>query len=348
MKVLVTGSAGFIGHHLVKKLLQEGFQVVGIDSLNDYYDTELKINRLRNQGFEIDVNFPLNGELTIPNNKFYRVNIEDKNTLMGIFETNKFDFVVNLAAQAGVRYSITNPDAYLDSNIVGFLNILEACRKYPIKHLLYASSSSVYGLNTNIPFSESSHTDHPISLYATSKKCNELMAHTYSHLFSIPTTGLRFFTVYGPWGRPDMALFMFTRDILANKEIEVFNFGKMERDFTYIGDIVEGIYQSLNNVPSGNEDFDTAKPDPSISSAPYRLFNIGNSSPVKLMDFVAAIEHKTDIKANLRLSPIQAGDVPVTFADTSKLEKVTGYKPNTNISDGISKFVDWYRNYYKV
>ncbi len=346
-KVLITGTAGFIGFHLANKLSAEGYEVVGLDCINDYYDINLKYDRLAIQGIkkeDIQYNKLLKGERNI---SFIQLNLEDKEGVSALFESQKFDYVVNLAAQAGVRYSLTNPDVYINSNIVGFLNILEGCRHTKVKHLVYASSSSVYGLDKNYPFSEKVHTDHPVSLYAASKKSNEMMAHSYSHLFGIPTSGLRFFTVYGPWGRPDMALFLFTDAMLKGEAINLFNEGNMMRDFTYIDDIVGGILGVLRAVPTSDEQFDPKNPDPSISSAPYRLYNIGNNSPVMLYEFVDAIEAKLGIKAKKNLMPMQDGDVSETYADTTNLINRTGYKTGTTIEYGIGQFIDWFRTYYK-
>jgi len=349
MKILITGTAGFIGMHLAEKLLQRGDQVVGLDSINDYYDINLKYGRLERNGIyknQIQYGKLIQSDLH-PNYQFVQIKLEDKESLFQLFEKEKFDKVVNLAAQAGVRYSLTNPDAYIEANIIGFINVLEACRHHNIKHLAYASSSSVYGSNTRMPFSTSDNVDHPVSLYAASKKSNELMAHTYSHLFGIPTTGLRFFTVYGPWGRPDMALFLFTKAILENKPIQVFNFGEMMRDFTYVSDIVEGVVRVIDNPPIANPDLDSNDIDPSKSKAPYKIYNIGNSSPVKLMDFIEAIEKALGMEAKKDLLPIQPGDVPATYADTTALEVELGYKPNTSIEYGIGEFVKWYRLFYQ-
>lgn len=335
VSILVTGSAGFIGFHLSKRLLEEGFKVVGIDSLNDYYDVLLKQDRNRVLK-EFD------------DYSFYEIDISDSNALSEVFRKYDFKRVVNLAAQAGVRYSLTNPHAYLHSNLTGFLNILEECRHREVGHLIYASSSSVYGANTVMPFSVDQTVDHPISLYAATKKSNELMAHAYSSNYNLPVTGLRFFTVYGPWGRPDMALFLFTKAILNGDSIDVFNHGKMKRDFTYIDDIVEGIFRLLDHVPEGNSDWDSANPDPSTSFAPYNLFNIGNNNPVELLVFIEAIEKKLGKKAEKNLLPIQVGDVPETFADVSNLKKAIAYKPDTSVEEGVGKFIDWYREYYKI
>ena len=354
MKILVTGTAGFIGSHLAIKLLERGDEVVGLDNINDYYDQNVKFGRLQRGGIldtlEDGVNIPY-GELltskTNANYKFIKLNIEDKEGMMKLFESQKFDAVCNLAAQAGVRYSITNPDAYTDSNIIGFMNILESCRHNNVKNLSYASSSSVYGLNEELPFSTNHNVDHPISLYAATKKSNELMAHTYSHLYGIATTGLRFFTVYGPWGRPDMALFLFTKAALEGSKIDVFNNGEMLRDFTYIDDIVEGIIRVIDN-PAKPLEFDSGPKNlpPDRSSAPYKIYNIGNNSPVKLMDFITAIENKLGCVIEKNMMPIQAGDVPATYADVNDLVEELGYKPATSMQDGINKFVDWYLEFF--
>jgi len=346
-KILVTGTAGFIGFHLAKRFIAEGFTVAGLDIINDYYDTRVKYGRLRELGFEQDGIRPGPNESTkFPGHLFYKVDLCDKKALENVFEEFKPEVVVNLAAQAGVRYSLTNPQAYIDSNIQGFMHILECCRHFGVQHLVYASSSSVYGLDKANPFSVSQHTDHPMSLYAASKKSNEMMAHVYSHLFNLPTTGLRFFTVYGPWGRPDMALFLFAKAMLENKPIDVFNFGKMRRDFTYVDDIVEGIYRIAQKPAAPEPSFDPMDPDPGISSAPYKLYNIGNNSPVELMDFIEAIERKLGKTAEKNLLPIQPGDVPETYADVSALERDFGYRPATTIQTGISNFIDWYRMFY--
>jgi UDP-glucuronate 4-epimerase len=355
MKILVTGTAGFIGSHLALKLLERGDEVIGLDNINDYYDQRVKYGRLQRSGIiatleegeTIEYNTLMQSS-KYPNYRFIKLNLEDKANLDTLFENEKFDTVINLAAQAGVRYSLTNPTAYIDSNIVGFINILEACRHNAIKHLSYASSSSVYGLNEAQPFSTSSNVDHPMSLYAASKKSNELMAHTYSHLYNIPTTGLRFFTVYGPWGRPDMALYLFTKAILEDKEIDVFNYGEMQRDFTYIDDIVEGIIRVNDNPPKGNKEWDPKHPDPSSSPAPYKIYNIGNNNPVRLMDFINALEKKLGKTAKKNLLPIQPGDVPSTYADVSDLERDLGYKPQTGIEEGINNFVDWYVDFFNI
>ncbi|NOY36948.1 MAG: NAD-dependent epimerase [Chlorobi bacterium] len=342
-KILITGTAGFIGFHLANRLISEGFEITGLDNINDYYDPELKFNRLKQAGIRKadQWNMGIRSEKS-ENYTFYRAELNDKDFIRHLFREENFDAVIHLAAQAGVRYSLTHPDAYIESNLSGFLSVLEACRAYPVKHLVYASSSSVYGLNEKMPFSVKDNVDHPVSLYAASKKANELMAHTYSHLFNIPVTGLRFFTVYGPWGRPDMALFIFTEKILKNEPIDVFNFGEMERDFTYIDDIVEGVVRVLMVPPEGNPDWKGEHPDPASSPAPYRLFNIGNNRPVKLMDFIHTIEKALGKKSKLNLLPIQPGDVAKTWADVSDLTEVTGYKPETDIEAGINAFVRWY------
>ena len=349
MKILVTGTAGFIGSHLAIKLLQRGDEIVGLDNINDYYDVNLKYARLAELGIDArhcESNEAIHSSI-YPKHKFIKANLEDSQTINNLFETEKFDAVCNLAAQAGVRYSLENPHAYIQSNVVGFMNILEACRNYNVKNLSYASSSSVYGLNKSQPFKTSDHTDHPVSLYAATKKSNELMAHTYSHLYKVPTTGLRFFTVYGPWGRPDMAYFSFTKDILEGKEIKVFNHGKMERDFTYVDDIVNGIYRLLDKVPQGNSEWDESKDKLSDSFAPYKIYNIGNNSPVSLMKFINTLEDKIGVGAKKVYMDMQAGDVLRTYADVADLEKDIDFKPNTSIEDGLEKFVKWYREYYR-
>jgi len=348
MKILVTGSAGFIGYHLANGLAARGDEVVGLDVLNDYYDVNLKLARLQEAGFEV-MDFQYNTLVTsqkYPNHRFVKLALEDHEALLALLEHEHFDAVCNLAAQAGVRYSITNPRAYIDSNIVGFANLLEACRHTGVQHLVFASSSSVYGLNENMPFSTSDNVDHPISLYAASKKSNELMAHTYSHLFGLPTTGLRFFTVYGPWGRPDMALFLFTKAILEDQPISVYNHGEMVRDFTYIDDIVEGIVRVLNHPPASDPDWSGKAPNPSGSKAPYKIYNIGNNNPVRLMDFISAIEQNLGITAKKEFLPMQPGDVAATYADVSDLVRDLGYKPETTVQDGILYFVKWYLEYY--
>ena len=350
MRVLVTGSAGFIGYHLTNQLIAEGFEVTGLDSINDYYLVKLKYDRLAEAGIkknEIAYNKIVTSILHATYS-FIKINLEDKDSLEKLFMTQQFDIVVNLAAQAGVRYSITNPSAYIESNIVGFANLLECCRHNNIQHFVYASSSSIYGLNESIPFSTNQTVDHPISLYAATKKSNELMAHVYSHLYTLPTTGLRFFTVYGPWGRPDMAMFIFTKAIIDSTPIEVFNNGEMERDFTYIDDIVKGIMCVLKNPARINTEWTGLKPDPSSSKAPYKLYNIGNSKPVKLTAFIEAIENKLGKKADKILMPIQPGDVKKTYADVTDLKKSFGYQPITSIQEGINNFVDWYVAYFNV
>ncbi|MBN1414600.1 MAG: NAD-dependent epimerase [Bacteroidales bacterium] len=351
MKVLVTGTAGFIGYHLANRLLKEGHEVIGLDNINDYYDVNLKYARLEEAGIQkgqISYNTCILS-LVYPGYRFIQMNLEDRENLFTLFREEKFDCVCNLAAQAGVRYSLTNPYAYIDSNIVGFINILEACRHNNIQYLVYASSSSVYGLNESIPFSEKDNVDHPISLYAATKKSNELMAHTYSYLYGLPTTGVRFFTVYGPWGRPDMALFIFTKAILEGKPIQVFNNGEMERDFTYIDDIVEGIFRILTSEPpQGNISWHGKEPDPSSSPAPYKIYNIGNSQPVKLMDFIRVIEEFTGKKAIIEFKPLQAGDVRKTWANVQALEKQYEYRPHITVSEGIKRFVKWYNQFYLI
>jgi len=339
MKILVTGTAGFIGSHLAKRLVERGDEVVGLDNINDYYDQNVKYGRLQAGGIvenlEDGKDIPYGKLLTSSTNKnykFIKLNLEDKESMTELFHEQKFDAVCNLAAQAGVRYSLTNPDAYMGSNIIGFMNILECCRHSNVKNLSYASSSSVYGSNTKLPFSTKDNVDHPISLYAASKKSNELMAHTYSHLFGISTTGLRFFTVYGPWGRPDMALFLFTKAALEGRSIDVFNNGKMLRDFTYIDDIVEGIVRVIDN--------------PIVNTPPYKVYNIGNNNPVELMDFIKAIENKLGKKIEKNFLPLQAGDVPATYADVSDLVEDLGYKPETPVQEGIDKFIDWYLEFF--
>jgi len=347
---LVTGTAGFIGFHLVRRLLAGGHTVTGIDQINDYYDPGLKYARLAETGIRREAVRPGREVVSdlYPGYSFYRIDLEDREALLGVFEEKKPDIVVNLAAQAGVRYSLTHPYTYLDSNILGFMNILEACRAHPVRHLVYASSSSVYGLNRKMPFSVHEAADHPVSLYAVTKKSNEMMAHSYSHLFGIPTTGLRFFTVYGPWGRPDMALFLFTERILAGRPIDVYNHGDMQRDFTYVDDIVEGVAAVSQLPPEGEPRWQGEAPDPALSSAPYRLLNIGNSRPVQLMDFIRALEQALGKKALLNKMPMQAGDVPATWADVSDLTQLTGYRPSTGVETGIERFVEWYREYYRI
>lgn len=350
MKFLITGTAGFIGFHLANYLIKRGDTVVGLDCINDYYDVNLKYDRLAYAGIDkakVKYNTLISSDKH-SNYQFIQLKLEDKENLDKLFAEQQFDKVCNLAAQAGVRYSLTNPDAYINSNIVGFLNILECCRHHNIKHLAYASSSSVYGLNGKSPFATSDNVDHPISLYAASKKSNELMAHTYSHLFKVPTTGLRFFTVYGPWGRPDMALFIFTKAILADKPIQVFNNGNMVRDFTYIADIVEGVVRVLDNPPVANPGWDALHPDPSTSPAPYKVYNIGNNNPVKLMTFIEAIEKALGKEATKELLPMQPGDVAATSADVTDLVENLKYKPDTRVPEGIQNFISWYREYFKV
>ncbi len=335
MNILITGAAGFIGSALSLRLLNDGHRVWGIDNLNDYYDVSLKKDRL--------------ARLSVyPDFKFIHLDLADRPNMAKLFKENSFDCVVNLAAQAGVRYSLENPASYVDANLVGFGNILEGCRHGGVKHLVFASSSSVYGLNTLMPFSVRHNVDHPVSLYAASKKANELMAHTYSYLYNLPVTGLRFFTVYGPWGRPDMALFLFTKAILADEPIKVFNNGKMQRDFTYIDDIVEGVVRVMSNVPEPDPEWRAKDPIPSRSCVPYRIYNIGNNEPVPLMDFVRAIEKALGKKATIDYQPMQAGDVAATWADVDDLIADTGFKPETSVKQGIQSFVDWYKEYYKI
>ncbi len=349
MKILITGTAGFIGFHLALKLLKRGDEVIGLDNINDYYDVNLKYARLNELG--IDKNELEDNKLvrskTYPNHKFVKMDLADTNSIYNLFETQKFDAVCNLAAQAGVRYSIENPHAYIDSNIKGFMNILEACRHNDIKNLSYASSSSVYGLNKSQPFKTSDHTDHPISLYAATKKSNEMMAHTYSHLYNISTTGLRFFTVYGPYGRPDMAPMLFADAILNDRAIKVFNHGNMSRDFTYVADIVDGIIKVIDNPAKANENFNAENPNPALSSAPYKIYNIGNNAPVSLMEFIETLEKSIGIKAKKTFLPMQDGDVVSTYADTSDLINDFNYKPDTKLSSGINQFIVWYREFYK-
>jgi len=332
--VLVTGAAGFIGFHLARRLLGNGCRVVGLDNMNDYYDVGLKKARLA---------------LLTPNNRFtlHQLDLSDREGIEALFDKEAFDVVVNLAAQAGVRYSLTNPHAYVSSNLVGFINILECCRHKEVKHLVFASSSSVYGANTRMPFSIHDNVDHPVSLYAASKKANELMAHSYSHLYDLPCTGLRFFTVYGPWGRPDMALFLFTKAILADKPIKVFNYGKMQRDFTYIDDIVEGIVRIMERTPVPDPAWQGESPDPGSSYARYRIYNIGNNQPVSLTDFIAAIEKALGKKAEKDFLPMQSGDVPATYADIDDLIRDAEFKPATPLEEGIARFIEWYQEYYK-
>ncbi len=333
MKVLVTGAAGFIGMHVCERLLARGDEVVGVDNLNDYYDVTLKEARL--------------ARLTPqPGFSLARLDIADRPGMAALFERERPQRAINLAAQAGVRYSLQNPHAYVDSNVVGFVNVLEGCRHAGVEHLVYASSSSIYGGNTRMPFSEHDNVDHPVSLYAATKKANELMAHTYSHLFRLPTTGLRFFTVYGPWGRPDMALFLFTKAILAGRPIDVFNHGRMRRDFTYIDDIAEGVIRVLDRPPVPDPSFDPMDPDPASSDAPYRVLNIGNNQPVELMGYIETLERALGRTAIKNFLPLQDGDVPATYADTSDLKALTGFSPATSVEDGVGSFVEWYRGYY--
>lgn len=333
--VLVTGAAGFIGFHLARRLLDEGYSVVGLDNVNDYYDVRIKWDRLKlledRKGFT-----------------FHRIDLEDRPAMESLFDRYPFRVVVHLAAQAGVRYSLVNPYAYVDSNLTGFLHILEGCRHHGVRHLVFASSSSVYGANTRMPFSVHHNVDHPVSLYAATKKANELMAHTYAHLYGLPCTGLRFFTVYGPWGRPDMALFLFTRAILNDEPIQVFNYGKMQRDFTYIDDIVEGVYRVMQKAPQPDPHWSGDAPDPGTSYAPYRVYNIGNNEPVELMEFIRTLEECLGKEAKKELLPIQPGDVPATYADVDDLTRDFGFKPVTSIRDGIRNFVDWYRDYFRT
>jgi UDP-glucuronate 4-epimerase len=335
MKVLLTGAAGFIGMHVCQLLLARGDEVIGVDNLNDYYDVALKEARLARLA---------------PNPRFRlsRLDIADRDGIAALFAKERPQRVINLAAQAGVRYSLENPHAYVDSNVVGFVNILEGCRHNGVEHFVYASSSSIYGGNERMPFSEHDNVDHPVSLYAATKKANELMAHTYSHLFNLPTTGLRFFTVYGPWGRPDMALFLFAKAILENRAIDVFNHGKMRRDFTYIDDIAEGVIRVLDRPPQADPGFDKQVPDPATSWAPYRVFNIGNNQPVELMAYIAALEQALGKTATKNFMPLQDGDVPATYADTAELTRVTGFSPQTPVAEGVRRFVEWYRAYHNA
>ncbi|CAM3469473.1 NAD-dependent epimerase [Klebsiella quasipneumoniae subsp. quasipneumoniae] len=334
MKFLVTGAAGFIGFHVSKRLLEAGHEVVGIDNMNDYYDVSLKQSRL--------------ALLQSPLFTFYKADLADREGMAQIFATEKFERVIHLAAQAGVRYSLENPHAYADANLIGYLNILEGCRHNKVQHLLYASSSSVYGLNRKMPFSTDDSVDHPVSLYAATKKANELMAHTYSHLYGIPTTGLRFFTVYGPWGRPDMALFKFTKAMLEGKSIDVYNYGKMKRDFTYIDDIVEAIIRVQDVIPQPDAEWTVEDGSPATSSAPYRVYNIGNSSPVELMEYITALEEAMGMEAEKNMMPMQPGDVLETSADTRPLYDLVGFKPQTSVKHGVKNFVEWYKGYYNA
>ncbi len=335
MKILVTGAAGFIGMTTTLRLLARGDQVVGLDNLNDYYDVRLKRDRLARLTSHASFDF-------------VQADVGDRAAMQQLFATERFERVVHLAAQAGVRYSLKNPQAYIDSNVVGFMNLLEGCRHGSVQHLVYASSSSVYGGNTRMPFTESDSVDHPVSMYAATKKANELMAHTYSHLFGLPTTGLRFFTVYGPWGRPDMALFLFTKAILEGRPIDVYNHGRMQRDFTYVDDIVEGVIRVTDRIATPDPAYVSDAPDPATSSAPYRVFNIGNHQPVPLMEFIACIERALGRKATMNMMPMQDGDVPATYADVAALDRWVGFAPATPIEAGIAHFVDWYRDYYRV
>jgi UDP-glucuronate 4-epimerase len=334
-KILVTGAAGFIGYHTSERLLSRGDEVVGLDNVNDYYDPTLKESRLAR----------LTGQ---PGFRFVRMELGDRAGMERLFRDERFDTVIHLAAQAGVRYSLTNPHAYVDSNLVGFMNILEGCRHHGVRHLTYASSSSVYGANTAMPFSVHQNVDHPLSLYAATKKANELMAHTYSHLYGLPTTGLRFFTVYGPWGRPDMALFLFTKAILEGRPIDVFNHGQMRRDFTYIDDIVEGVIRTSDHTAESNAAWDSMDPDPATSRAPYRIYNIGNNNPVELMHLIGTLEAALGRTAEKQLLPMQAGDVPATYADVEALVADVGFAPKTPIEEGVQRFVGWYREYYGI
>ncbi len=350
MRILITGTAGFIGYHLAKLLCKDEHEVLGLDQINSYYDINLKFARLRESGILQKDIIPqkFNQSITIKNYNFIQADLEDQNEIFRIFSIFRPEIVINLAAQAGVRYSLTNPDVYITSNVMGFLNVLEACRKFPVSHLLYASSSSVYGLNKATPFSVHSAANHPVSLYAASKKANEMMSHTYSHLFGIPTTGLRFFTVYGPWGRPDMALFVFTKSILNNEPIEVFNDGNMERDFTYIDDVVKGISLMIDNPPSPGLTWDPVNPDPSYSSAPFRIYNIGNNKPIRLLDFISEIEKCIQKKAIMVMKPLQPGDVEKTWADVDDLVRDFDFRPDTPVEFGVKIFIEWYTRYYNT
>ncbi|MCS4506055.1 NAD-dependent epimerase [Arhodomonas aquaeolei] len=334
MKVLVTGAAGFIGYHVAERLLARGDEVVGLDNLNDYYDVTLKQARLARLEGADDF-------------RFVRLDVADRDGMAAVFREG-FDRVIHLAAQAGVRHSLEDPHAYVDSNVVGFMNILEGCRYNDVGHLVYASTSSVYGSHTSMPFSEHDPVDHPLAIYAATKKANELMAHSYSHLFGLPTTGLRFFTVYGPWGRPDMALFKFTRAILAGEPIDVFNHGHHQRDFTFVDDIAEGVVRACDHVAAANPDWDSDRPDPASSAAPYRVYNIGNNRPVELMRYIEVLESCLGRSAEKRMLPMQPGDVPDTYADSSLLDQAVGYRPSTSVEEGVARFVDWYRDYYRV
>lgn len=350
MKILITGTAGFIGYHTAKQLIERGDEITGVDSINDYYDTNLKYGRLAEAGISRDNikdNYPVESS-THENYTFIKLNLEDRDTTLKLCDLEKFDAVCHLAAQPGVRYSLENPFAYIDSNIVSFIDILEGCRHYEVKNLVYASSSSVYGLNEEMPFSVQDNVDHPISLYAATKKSMELMAHSYSYLYKIPTTGLRFFTVYGPWGRPDMAIFKFVKNIIEGKAIDVYNHGRMKRDFTFVDDIVAGIIKTIDNPAKPNDNWSGKNPDPSTGTAPYKIYNIGNNQPVDLMDFIKTIEEVTGKKAEMNMLPMQPGDVPSTWADCSDLERDFGYKPNTPLKDGVKAFVDWYKKFYSI
>ncbi len=335
MTILITGVAGFIGSQLAKKILKHGIDIIGIDNLNEYYDVNLKKSRL--QQLETNSNF-----------QFIKLDLADRSGMAELFNRYKFNQVVNLAAQAGVRYSLENPYAYVDTNVVGFVNLLEGCRHHEVEHLVFASSSSVYGLNTKMPFTTKHNVDHPVSLYAATKKSNELMAHTYSHLYGLPTTGLRFFTVYGPWGRPDMAYFKFTKAILANQPIDVYNFGKMQRDFTYIDDIVEGITKIIQHKPQADSTWSSKTPDPSSSTAPYKIYNIGNNQSVNLMYFIKTLENALGKKANMNMLPMQPGDVKMTYANIDDLKTDFNWQPQTSIEEGLTNFIDWYTNYYRT
>lgn len=346
-KILITGVAGFIGFHVAKALVLKSNEVIGIDNLNNYYDVSLKVSRLAELGIK-QSEFEYNRQYKNDNFSFTKLDISDQKNIERLFDKHKFDIVINIAAQPGVRYSLINPYAYSESNLVGFLNILEGCRKAEVEHLVFASSSSVYGLNAKIPYSTKDNVDHPISLYAATKKSNELMAHSYSHLYSIPVTGLRFFTVYGEWGRPDMSYFLFTKAIFEGKEINVFNDGRMERDFTYIDDIVNGILKVVDYPPKANLYWDNSNQDPSVSSAPYKLYNIGNNKPVKLLDFISEIEKAIGKKAKYNFLPMQPGDVLKTWADISELQNDFGYNPKTQIETGIPKFIKWFKEFYKI
>ena len=350
MKILVTGAAGFIGSHVIAKLLERNDEVVGIDCINDYYDISVKYGRLERMGIsKVGADsISLIKSNKYPNYFFKKMQMENTDEIDDLFYIEKFDKVINLAAQAGVRYSLINPHAYITSNVVGFMNLLESCKKNVIKHFVYASSSSVYGLNEKLPFSTHDNVDHPISIYASTKKSNELMSHTYSHLYNLPTTGLRFFTVYGPWGRPDMALFLFTKAIIEDRPIDIFNHGNMSRDFTYIDDIVSGVINVLDNPPIGNIFWDGKNPDPSSSLAPYKIYNIGNNSPVRLMEYIEAIEKALGKVAKKNFLPLQPGDVPSTWANVDDLVEDMKYSPSTTVEEGVRKFVEWYRDFYKV